>query len=91
MKIILHGLPQLDLVYGKEEVKSIMENCSTMLYLGTDDKDIIEYLSFRAGNETIDDKNYSENRNRRSDSESTLQHSKLKRELLTPMKFRLSI
>ena len=83
MKIILQGLPQLDLVYGKEEAKSIMANCSTMLYLGTDDKDTIEYLSFRAGNETIDDKNYSENRNRRSDSGSTLQHSKLKRELLT--------
>lgn len=83
MKIILQGLPQLDLVYGKEEAKSIMANCSTMLYLGTDDKDTIEYLSFRAGNETIDDKNYSENRNRRSDSGSILQHSKLKRELLT--------
>ena len=82
MKIILQGLPQLDLVYGKEEAKSIISNCETLLYLGTNDKDTIEYLSFRAGNETIDDRNYSENNSRTGGS--TLQHSKLKREILTP-------
>ena len=65
-------------IYGDE-----FAQIGKILNLGTDDKDTIEYLSFRAGNETIDDKNYSENRNRRSDSGSTLQHSKLKRELLT--------
>lgn len=50
--------------------------------LGTNDKDTMEYLSFRAGNQTIDDKNYSENRNTTSGG-SNLQHSKLKRELFT--------
>lgn len=83
LKIILQGLPQLDMIYGKEEAKSILSNCETLLYLGTNDKDTIEYLSFRAGNETIDDRNYSENRNSTSGG-STLQHSKLKREILTP-------
>lgn len=81
LKIILQGLPQLDMIYGKEEAKSIINNCETILYLGTNDKETMEYLSFRAGNETIDDKNYSETR--RNQGSSTLQHSKLKREVLT--------
>lgn len=82
IKIILQGLPQLEALYGKEEAKSIQNNCDTILYLGTNDKDTMEYLSFRAGNQTIDDKNYSENRNTTSGG-SNLQHSKLKRELFT--------
>ena len=82
LKIILQGLPQLEALYGKEEAKSIQNNCDTILYLGTNDKDTMEYLSFRGGNQTIDDKNYSENRNTTSGG-SNLQHSKLKRELFT--------
>ena len=82
IKIILQGLPQLEALYGKEEAKSIQNNCDTILYLGTNDKDTMEYLSFRGGNQTIDDKNYSENRNTTSGG-SNLQHSKLKRELFT--------
>lgn len=80
-KPILQSLSQLDLVYGKEEAKIIINNCDTILYLGTNDKETLEYLSFRAGNETIDDKNYSENRGKQGGS--TLQHSKIKRELVT--------
>ena len=82
LKIIIQGLPQLEALYGKEEAKSIQNNCDTILYLGTNDKDTMEYLSFRGGNQTIDDKNYSENRNTTSGG-SNLQHSKLKRELFT--------
>ena len=82
IKIILQGLPQLEALYGKEEAKSIQNNCDTILCLGTNDKDTMEYLSFRGGNQTIDDKNYSENRNTTSGG-SNLQHSKLKRELFT--------
>lgn len=82
LNAVLQGLPQLELIYGKEEAKSIINNCDTILYLGTNDKDTMEYLSFRAGNETIDDKNYSENRGRHGGS--SLQHSKIKREILTP-------
>lgn len=81
LKMILQGLPQLEHLYGKEEAKSIINNCDSILYLGTNDKDTMEYLSFRAGNETIDDKNYSENRGKQGSS--TLQYSKIKREVVT--------
>lgn len=85
-KGILQGLPQLDLLYGKEEAKSIRNNMDNILYLGTNDKDTMDYISYIAGSQTIDDKNYSQQRGKQGGS--TLQHSKLKREVITPHEVR---
>ncbi|MBF0780592.1 MULTISPECIES: VirD4-like conjugal transfer protein, CD1115 family [unclassified Granulicatella] len=81
MKMILQSLHQLDVVYGKDEAKVILDTCDTLLYLGSNNKDTLEYVSFRAGKGTIQDSNQSETRSQHGST--STQHSKLARDVLT--------
>ena len=63
IKIILQAINQLKALY-KDDWKTILNNCATLLYLGTNDEDTMKYFSMRAGKQTIDIQNYSESRGR---------------------------
>ena len=82
VKIIIQAISQLDTIYGDKARKSIVNNCATLLFLGTNDEDTMRYFSMRAGKQTITQKSYSEQRGQRvSGSTSTQAHQ---RDLMTP-------
>ncbi|EMB67385.1 Putative TraG protein [Streptococcus mutans 3SN1] len=81
IEIIVQAISQLKKVYPKDW-ETIFNNCASILYLGTNDKDTMDYFSKRAGLQTITQVNYSESRGRnRSGSTS---YSSGQRPLLTP-------
>lgn len=81
IEIIIQAISQLKKVYPKDW-ETIFNNCASILYLGTNDKDTMDYFSKRAGLQTITQVNYSESRGRnRSGSTS---YSSRQRPLLTP-------
>ncbi|EMC59276.1 type IV secretory system conjugative DNA transfer family protein [Streptococcus mutans OMZ175] len=81
IEIIIQAISQLKKVYPKDW-ETIFNNCASLLYLGTNDKDTMDYFSKRAGLQTITQVNYSESRGRnRSGSTS---YSSRQRPLLTP-------
>lgn len=81
IEIIIQAISQLKKVYPKDW-ETIFNNCASLLYLGTNDKDTMDYFSKRAGLQTITQANYSESRGRnRSGSTS---YSSRQRPLLTP-------
>lgn len=82
LKMMIQSLSQLEKLYGKEDTKTILNNCASIIYLGGSDPDTLKWLSERSGPGTIDDRNISESRGRNSSS--STQNSKIKRELLTP-------
>lgn len=82
LKMMIQSLSQLEKLYGKEDTKTIINNCASIIYLGGSDTDTLKWLSERSGPMTIDDRNISESRGRNSSS--STQNSKIKRELLTP-------
>ncbi|MFR8245029.1 MAG: type IV secretory system conjugative DNA transfer family protein [Streptococcus sp.] len=47
IKIILQAINQLKALY-KDDWKTILNNCATLLYLGTNDEDTMKYFSMRA-------------------------------------------
>lgn len=55
MSLSLHiqALSQLNEVYGKDGAATIMDNCSTLLFLATQDKDTLEMMSARLGEKTV--------------------------------------
>lgn len=82
VKIIIQAISQLDTIYGDKARKSMVNNCATLLFLGTNDEDTMHYFSMRAGKQTITQKSYSEQRGQRvSGSTSTQAHQ---RDLMTP-------
>lgn len=82
VKIIIQAISQLDTIYGDKARKSMVNNCATLLFLGTNDEDTMRYFSMRAGKQTITQKSYSEQRGQRvSGSTSTQAHQ---RDLMTP-------
>ncbi|WP_447584492.1 VirD4-like conjugal transfer protein, CD1115 family [Streptococcus pasteurianus] len=82
VKIIIQAISQLDTIYGDKARKSMVSNCATLLFLGTNDEDTMRYFSMRAGKQTITQKSYSEQRGQRvSGSTSTQAHQ---RDLMTP-------
>lgn len=82
LKMMIQSLSQLEKLYGKEDTKTIINNCGSIVYLGGSDMDTLKWLSERTGTMTIDDRNASENRGRNGST--SIQNSKIKRELLTP-------
>ncbi|MBF0778916.1 VirD4-like conjugal transfer protein, CD1115 family [Streptococcus cuniculi] len=82
LKMMIQSKSQLEKLYGKEDTKTIINNCGSIIYLGGSDDDTLKWLSERSGPGTIDDRNASENRGRNGSS--SIQNSKIKRELLTP-------
>lgn len=62
-KIIIQAISQLQTMYHNDW-KTIINNCATILYLGTQDKETMEYFSLRSGKQTINVKNRSVSRGR---------------------------
>ncbi|MFS1664499.1 VirD4-like conjugal transfer protein, CD1115 family [Streptococcus sp. zg-JUN1979] len=81
LDIIIQAIAQIKALY-KDEWETIFNNCATLLYLGTNDKDTMNYFSMRSGKQTINLKNYS--RSRGSQGSSTMSMQTLQRDLLTP-------
>lgn len=52
IKIVIQAVNQLESLY-KSDWKTIFNNCATHLFLGTNDKDTMEYYSTRSGKQTI--------------------------------------
>src|SRR5699024_392739 len=79
--IITQDLSQVETKY-KKSWKSLIGNCDTFVYLGSNEKSTNEYVSKLLGKETIDTRN--EGKSRGSSSSNSLNYQKLGRELLTP-------
>lgn len=79
--IIIQGISQLKALY-KDEWKTIFNNCATLLYLGTNDKETMSYFSMRSGKQTINIKNHSQTRGTQGSSSLSIQTAQ--RDLLTP-------
>lgn len=81
IKIIIQAINQLKSLYNKDW-ETIFNNCACHLFLGTNDKDTMNYYSTRAGKQTINQKQYSESRGRNRSSSFSEQTQQ--RELMTP-------
>ncbi|WP_105143451.1 VirD4-like conjugal transfer protein, CD1115 family [Streptococcus suis] len=81
LDVIVQALSQLQTTY-KDEWKTILNNCGTLLYLGTNDKDTMEYFSLRAGKQTIHQRNLSKTYSQQGSSSESIQT--VGRPLLTP-------
>lgn len=81
-KLMIQSFSQLQTIYGDKETKTILNNCGSLLYLGSNDKDTLEELSVRAGKQTINDTDSS--RSYGQHGSSSVQEKKLARDLMTP-------
>lgn len=79
--IIVQAISQIQTTY-KDEWKTILNNCGTLLYLGTNDKDTMEYFSMRSGKQTIHQRNTSQTYSQQGSSSESIQT--IGRPLLTP-------
>ncbi len=79
--IILQTLAQIKSMY-KDDWETILANCDSKLFLGGNDQTTTEYFSKTLGNQTIDTITTSETKG--INGSWSIQHSKQKRELLTP-------
>ncbi|HGD2962984.1 TPA: VirD4-like conjugal transfer protein, CD1115 family [Streptococcus agalactiae] len=79
--IVLQAMNQLKAVY-RDDWKTILNNCSVLLYLGTNDEDTMKYFSMRAGKQTIQQKNNSQNYGPQGSSSDSTQS--IQRDLMTP-------
>lgn len=79
--IITQDLSQIEAKY-KTSWKSLIGNCDTFVYLGSNEKGTNEYVSKLLGKETIDTR--SEGKSRGSSRSNSLNHQKTGRDLLTP-------
>ena len=82
VKIIIQAISQLDTIYGDKARKSIINNCATLLFLGTNDEDTMRYFSMRAGKQTITQNSYSEQRGQRVSGTTSIQSHQ--RDLMIP-------
>lgn len=82
IKIIIQAVNQLESLY-KSDWKTIFNNCATHLFLGTNDKDTMEYYSTRSGKQTIRARSTSKSHSYRNGSSS--ENKQIQgRPLLTP-------
>lgn len=79
--IIIQAISQLKALY-KDEWETIFNNCATLVYLGTNDKETMNYFSMRSGKQTINVKNQSQTRGTQGSSSQSIQT--IQRDLLTP-------
>ncbi|MHA2621985.1 VirD4-like conjugal transfer protein, CD1115 family [Streptococcus agalactiae] len=82
IKIIVQAISQIDSLYGVPARKSMVNNCATLLFLGTNDEDTMKYFSMRAGKQTITQTSYSEQRGQRVSGTTSRQAHQ--RDLMTP-------
>ena len=82
MSIKIQAVNQLESLY-KSDWKTIFNNCATHLFLGTNDKDTMEYYSTRSGKQTIRTRSTSKSHSYRNGSSS--ENKQIQgRPLLTP-------
>lgn len=82
IKIIIQAVNQLESLY-KSDWKTIFNNCANHLFLGTNDKDTMEYYSTRSGKQTIRTRTTSKSHSYRNGSSS--ENKQIQgRPLLTP-------
>lgn len=79
--IIIQAISQLKTLY-KDQWETIFNNCATLVYLGTNDKETMNYFSMRSGKQTINVKNQSQTRGAQGSSSQSIQT--IQRDLLTP-------
>ena len=79
--IIIQAISQLKALY-KDQWETIFNNCATLVYLGTNDKETMNYFSMRSGKQTINVKNQSQTRGAQGSSSQSIQT--IQRDLLTP-------
>lgn len=79
--IIIQAISQLKTLY-KDQWETIFNNCATLVYLGTNDKETMNYFSMRSGKQTINVKNQSKTRSTQGSSSESIQT--IQRDLLTP-------
>lgn len=79
--IIIQAISQLKALY-KDQWETIFNNCATLIYLGTNDKETMNYFSMRSGKQTINVKNQSQTRGTQGSSSQSIQT--IQRDLLTP-------
>lgn len=79
--IIIQAISQLKALY-KDQWETIFNNCATLVYLGTNDKETMNYFSMRSGKQTINVKNQSQTRGAQGSSSQSVQT--IQRDLLTP-------
>lgn len=60
LMLIIQSLTQLDMLYGKDERKVIVDNCSFKLVLNATDTETQKYFSDMAGQKTVQIKSYSQ-------------------------------
>ncbi|ELY5747377.1 VirD4-like conjugal transfer protein, CD1115 family [Streptococcus iniae] len=81
MDIVLQALNQLKATY-RDDWKTILNNCSVLLYLGTNDEETMKYFSMRAGKQTIQQKSSSQSYGQQGSSSDSTQNTQ--RDLMTP-------
>lgn len=79
--IIVQAISQMKTTY-KDEWETILNNCGTLLYLGTNDKDTMEYFSLRSGKQTVHQRSTSQTYSQQGSSSENVQG--IGRNLLTP-------
>lgn len=79
--IIIQAISQLKSLYN-DQWETIFNNCATLVYLGTNDKETMNYFSMRSGKQTINVKNQSITRGTQGSSNQSIQT--IQRDLLTP-------
>lgn len=79
---IVQATSQLEEIYGRNGSRSIINNCGILIFLGTNDSDTMKFLSERTGEQTINQKNYTESRGRQRSS--SISESANQRRLMTP-------
>lgn len=79
--LVTQDLSQIKVGYPKSW-NSLISNCDTFVYLGSNEHETNKYVSSMLGKETIDTRN--EGKSRGSSRSNSINHQKLGRELLTP-------
>ncbi|HEL2313602.1 TPA: type IV secretory system conjugative DNA transfer family protein [Streptococcus suis] len=79
--IIIQAISQLKALY-KDQWETIFNNCATLLYLGTNDKETMNYFSMRAGKQTIRSTSSSQTFSQQGSSSQSIQT--IGRDLMTP-------
>lgn len=86
--VILQNLKQLEAVY-KDTHETIMGNCDTHVFLGSNSQETVEYFSKALGEKTIDHKNISINRDNQSWKQGSSDSNQIMgRALMTPDELR---
>ena len=86
--VILQNLDQLEAVYEKAN-ETIIGNCDTHLFLGSNSQKTVEYFSKQLGEKTITKSNYSINRDRQEWKQGSSESDQIMaRSLMTPDELR---